>query len=326
MKLPVWTIRTPVLAGVLAAVPCLYVALAYGYLSYWHGRAWLWNTLIHENGRLTLAGSLFYFDHFLGCAPMAAVFALLLAGGCAYGGSAPAPSEERARRIGVALLGAAAVFFIASFAASVQLAGWERTLDYLFQRIERDGVLSKGGNWNQLQLSNVPIALGILSVALALTPGRAGERLAAFATIGLAVVFSAGLTAWSWPGWQAFGNPRWLAHSLRELATYPLTGVPLAILAVVLVEYALTGAPHWRIRPRAPSLALLTLAAALAAFELAVLGETNVLAIAQRPAFAPQGLSLAYLLASHVFEHFLDFAFFATLASGVYALLRARSA
>ncbi len=325
MMLPERTVRTSALVRSLVAVPCLYVALSYAYLANWHGTWWLWDTVVHENGRLTLAGSMYYFDHFLGCAPMATVFALILAGGCALaGGGGPLPAPERARRFGSALLLAAAVFFVVGFLASVHFAGWERTFDYLWQRIERDGVLSKGGNWNQLQLSNAPIALGMLGIALTLGPGRPGSRPAALAVLGLATAISAALTASVWPGWEAFRNPRWLAHSLRELATYPLTGVPLATAAIVLAEYWLSGAARWRIRPRAPAAALLGVAGALAALELAMLGGTDVLALAQRPSFAPQGLPVAYLLASHVFEHFLDFAFFAILASGVYALLRAR--
>lgn len=257
---------------------------------------------------------------------MAAFFALVLGAGCAMGVAGGLPAPERARRYAVSLLLAAAAFLAASFFASWQLAGWERTIDYLCQRIERDGALSTGGNWNQLQLSNVPIGLGILGVALLLAPERGRTNPAACAALGLAAALSATLTALTWPGWEAFANPRWLAHSLRELATYPLTGVPIALAAVVLVEQALTASPRWLIRLRAAPLALLAVAAAIALAELAMLGGADVRALAQRPAFAPNGLAIAYLLASHVFEHFLDFAFFAILAAGVYALFRGRGA
>lgn len=143
-------------------------------------------------------------------------------------------------------------------------------------------------------------------------------------SIGLGLALSALLTISSWPGLGAFSNPRWLAHSLREMATYPLTGVPAAFAAVVLVEASLTGRSKWDIRFRWPSLALLALAGAVALLELAMLGDVDPLALAQRPSFAPQGLSIAYLLASHVFEHFLDFGWFAVLSAGLYALLRAQ--
>jgi hypothetical protein len=217
--------------------------------------------VIHENGRLALLGSLFYFDHFLGCAPMVVFFALLLAGGGAYGSACPSLSAaRRARRNGFVLLSAAAAL------------------------------------------------------------------LAAAGAIALAAALSAALTLWSRPGLEAFRNPRWLAHSLRELATVPLTGVPVAIAAIVLLESALTGRSEWKIRLRWPPVVLLALAGAMALLELAMLGETDPLALAQRPRFAPEGLSIAYLLASHVFEHFLDFVWLSILSAGLYALLRARRA
>jgi hypothetical protein len=283
--------------------------------------------VIHENGRLTLLGSLFYFDHFLGCAPMAVFFALLLAGGGAYGCACSSLSAaRRARRYGFVLLSAAAAFLVAAFLASWQIAGRERTLDYLLQRIERDGVVSRGGNWNQLQLSNLPIGLSILAVARILSPCRGVANRAAAGAIALAAALSATLTLWSWPGLEAFRNPRWLAHSLRELATYPLTGVPAAIAAIVLLESAFTGRSEWKIRLRWPPVVLLALAGAMTLLELAMLGDTDPLALAQRPRFAPEGLSIAYLLASHVFEHVLDFVWLSILSAGLYALLRARRA
>ena len=48
--------------------------------------------------------------------------------------------------------------------------------------------------------------------------------------------------------------------------------------------------------------------------------RADVLGMAQRPAFAPHGLSVPYLIAAHVFEHLLDFLLLALLAGGLYAL------
>ncbi|MCW5979283.1 MAG: hypothetical protein KIT09_14505 [Bryobacteraceae bacterium] len=320
------TFSVSVLLRVLVGVPGLCFLISYCYLAIWHGRLWLWDAVVHENGRLTLGGSLFYFDHFLGCSPMAAMFALCVAGGCTLGGAGRAVTQpQRARGVAAVLLIGVLVFLVATFVASVHVAGWERTQDYLYQRVERDGVISKGGNWNQLQLSNVPIALGILSVCVALTTASGPARAAGgLLPIGLAAAMSAALTGWSWNGWEAFLNPRWLAHSIRELATYPLTGVPLAVAGVVVIEYAVSGARRWTVRVGTPSAVLLGVAVAMVAGQFIMLRQTDVLAIAQRPSFAPLGLSLAYLLASHVFEHFLDFVFLGVFAGGVYALLRAR--
>src|SRR5262245_45691918 len=101
---------------------------------------------------------MFYFDHFLACVPMITMFALCAAGGFALTGRAPENVKpSRAAYLAIALLVGGVVVILFALVASVHTVGWQRTIDYALQRIERDGVMSKGGNWNQLQVSNIPI-------------------------------------------------------------------------------------------------------------------------------------------------------------------------
>lgn len=331
-----WSLRVSLrrLIGLLLALPLLYGLTAYVYLAVWHGKPWLLTTLIHENGRLTLAESLLYYDHFLACVPMIFFFTLCAAGGFALGapplaGVIPA----RARSVALNVLLPIPLFLGIIFAASVLKAGMQRTLDYSLQWIERDGVLSPGGSWNQLQLSNLPIALGTIAAAFAL--GRSwsaahdqsarGMTRAGLAFVIGAFTFAGGLSLLWWPGGEAFLNPRWLAHSIREQATYPLTAIPIALASILAAHAYLARRPTRSavVHLRLPllSLVLLGLGIAVLVGQLLVLRRTDVLAIAQKPAFAPEGLSVGYLLASHVFEHFLDFVFIVPLSVGLYALL-----
>src|SRR5438132_1607119 len=55
------TVRASHVVLLLLSLPLLYFVLAYLYLAHWHESGWLFNTLMHENGRLTLLGSIFYF-------------------------------------------------------------------------------------------------------------------------------------------------------------------------------------------------------------------------------------------------------------------------
>ena len=322
------TLNLSTLLAILLSLPALYFVLSYAYLVCWHRRLFLWNTVIHENGRLTLAGSLFYFDHFLGCVPMISFFALSAAGGFALSGSLPGGANaDRAKVAAVVLLLAAALFLAATLAASVAGVGWQRTADYAFQRIERDGVISKGGNWNQFQVSNIPMFLGTIGLGSAVAvsgPALATPSGFAIAVIclGLALLLSIGLSAANWCGWRAFANPRWLAHSIREVATYPLTGIPIALAAVALTESYLSGVAGYVVTIRPMSLLLIGSGVAMVLVQLLLLRRVSISSIAQRPAFAPQGLSIPYLLASHVFEHFLDFLFISLLAGGMYSLMR----
>ncbi|MCS6953504.1 MAG: hypothetical protein RMK57_15345 [Bryobacterales bacterium] len=280
---------------------------------------------------MTLLGSLFYFDHFLGCAPSVVFLSLCLAGACAWNTAGYQVAEaSRARRIGLGLLAAASILVLISFVAAIHLAGWQRTVDYLFQSIERDGVSSKGGTWNLLQLSNIPMALAVIGIVTSFVghgvPAGAREtrsqRNLGLLLLAAAALLSAAMTWWSWPGAAAFGNPRWLAHSLRELATYPLTAVPIAAAAVLGTERWAAGIGHVRLKLSPPSVLLIAISLTMALTQWLLVARVDVLALAQRPPFAPHGLPIGYLLASHVFEHFLDFLFFAMLSGGLYAAIR----
>jgi hypothetical protein len=323
-------VHSPALVAVLLSLPSAYMMAAYSYLAWWHHRSWLLDTVVHENGRLTLLGSMLYFDHFVGCVPMAIVFALCAAGGVALTARVPADiADGRAGLAAAVLLGAALALVAAAFMASVGAAGWQRTIDYALQRIERDGVTSRGGTWNQLQLSNIPIALGAIGAGSALkVVESAGVPLfpGGWACLLVAGAILVGMSLATRFRWASFRNPRWLAHSMREVATFPLTGIPMALASVVLVERALSGPRAWAVHPGWPSLILLAGSAAIVAVELALVRGVDVLALAQRPAYASEQLSIPYLLAAHVFEHTLDFALIALASGGFYALVRSLTA
>jgi hypothetical protein len=315
----------------LLVAPILYFSVSYFYLAYWHNKYFLFNMLTHENGRLTLLNSLFYFDHFIACVPMITVFALCTAGGFALSIRIPSGAHTvRTTFMPIILLGSSVLLVLAAFVASIYTAGWQGTINYALQRIERDGIISPGGNWNQLQLSNIPISLGTIGISSTLVmwarapsfQRKSSLIVGGVICLSVAAMLLVGISVLNWPGWQSFLNPRWLAHSIREVATYPLTGIPIALVSVVLVEHYLSGLDTWTVKLRWPSLILIIIAIGLIVGELILLRNMDVLAIAQRPSFAPNGLSIPYLLCSHVFEHFLDFILISPLTGGIYALVR----
>lgn len=160
---------------------------------------------------------------------MITVFALCTAGGFALTGQVPVLGEPaRAGRVAAVLLGTAALMVIVAFLASVETAGWERTIDYALQRIERDGVLSKGGNWNQLQLSNIPVALGTVGLSCAIVRSRtepasrdAGLVSGGKLYLGVAFALMTAISAMTFTEWQAFLNPRWMRIAYERLRRIP---------------------------------------------------------------------------------------------------------
>jgi hypothetical protein len=110
----------------------------------------------------------------------------------------------------------------------------------------------------------------------------------------------------------AWTEPRYLAHSVRELVTFPLTYYPLPLAVLLAREPAAHGGvtPATRVAWLMAGL-LLIFAAGFGYQVIAALGH-DIGALAQRPDFAVGGrLGIPYLLASHAFEHLLDSIFFA---------------
>jgi hypothetical protein len=264
---------------------------------------------------------------------MIAMFAFCTAGGFAMAQRSLGPADgKRTRSFAILLLAGVVLFIVTAFALAVETVGWQRTEDYALQRIERDGVMSKGGDWNQLQESNIPIALGTVaisgSILICAGLGKFSRpcdmRMGGLILLVFAVMISVGITAFNWCGWSAFLNPRWMAHGIREMATYPVTGIPIALAAVLLVESYVSGETKLEVNLSSTRLIVLGAGIAIALAQLLYLRKVNILAVAQHPAFAPDGLSVSYLLCSHVFEHFLDFVIIGPLAGGLYALVRLR--
>src|ERR1017187_5052701 len=187
-------------AAMLFAVPVVYFIASYYYLARWHRKCWLFNIVVHENGRLTLLGSLFYFDHFVSHIPMIATFALCAAGGIALTARVP--------------------FALGTVGAGIAI----------------QCALVDSSHANDVSL----LIGGILLIAAA-------------------VAIMVSMSLMTWQSWAALRNPRWLAHSMREVATFPLTGVPIALGAVGLVQNALGESATWSVRFGALSLILIGL-------------------------------------------------------------------
>ncbi len=311
----------------LGLLPALVLLASYLELVRYHGSWWLWDTVVHESGTLTLLETTLYASHFLGHVPVHAVLALLLAGSFAMisGGQRPAPT---ASAIG-ALAAGLATLLAGSVALSIAWFGGEDTLAYVLQQRQRAGSFEAGGSWalhlpsTQLQLALIPLAAASAAWFFAgrLRPGWAGGGLVTAAVAGILGV------TWLVDGpallVEVWSDPRYLAHSVREIATFPVLYYPVP-LAVWL-------ATARRRRPRElPARGVMGVLGVLAllfaagfGFQVWVSLAVGVDSMSQRPAFAGgEPLGVPYLLASHSFEHVLDAAFFAVTALLADALRR----
>jgi hypothetical protein len=158
-----------------------------------------------------------------------------------------------------------------------------------------------------------------------LRPSRQGARLV-LAAAALTVIFTgffnsdplgAVVTAWT--------NPRYLAHSVRELATFPLTYFPLPLSLLALGSPAIAPAQRESRRLFAWMAILLCIAAAAFAYQCYIPLTAGIGELAQKPPFAKTGtLSVPYLLTSHYFEHVLDTIYFTILTLLLWSMATCR--
>lgn len=305
---------------ILLYVPAAVYAASYAYLAVYHGRLNLFPVVIHEGGTFTLWETALYASHFLGHIPVHIVAALLLLGAHWSFSGPPARVPRRSlspRRPGLWLF----VFLSCSVMLSLYHFGAEDTMAYVLQQKQGVDNYVPGGSWN-LHL---------------------GSTVMLFMMIPLYVLFVRVLfrrpVEWSCSGWTwagaalllmlvstalangelvrpfvvAWTDPRYLAHSVRELATFPLICFPLPLYFLLRDEGQSADPPDLKAQdvPLRFLAALLLVFAVALAYQVLIPLQAGIGDLAQKPGFAKGGtLPILYLLASHYFEHFLDTVFF----------------
>lgn len=301
----------------LLAVPVTTYLLSYIYLAFYHGKVWLWNTVVHESGSLTLFQTAFYASHFLGHVPALTFIAVLFCGWFKVLSNAAVGSRFSWR-----WLVYSALFVLVCMLYSFWQFGTEDTLSYLLlqrqsvERLELGGsfllhlpstltlallipfflvsshwFFQHGVNWNSRHLRSIAIASG--------------------AVLFLAWIVSDSLAAVI----HALSDPRYLAHSVRELATFPLTFFPIPLAFWLLNEKPVVKATGRNVILPLSLLALF--AVPLLAAQVRIPLTVGIGELAQKPAFADGELSVSYLLSSHYFEHVLDTLYFTAICFAI---------
>lgn len=312
--------------NILLFIPVCTYLFSYIYLAWYHSRFNLLTTVVHESGKFTLTEDILYASHFLGHIPVHTMLAFLFTGFCLSltGDVRPFVFSKPHRRRVQASLG---LFLALSLAGSIVFFGFDDTAAFILQQKQSEQRSGGGGSWN-LHLPSSMLLFCFIPVYLAVIFRLAGRRLELSGKGILQVVIGSALFllmtllvngSFS-PIGQIWQSPRYLAHSIRELATFPLTYFPLP-LYFILAEGGETY--HPAIQPKRSLVLLLIILAALffagTTYQAFVSLNAGLSSLAQKPAFAKEGmLSIPYLLASHYFEHFLDTIFFSLLVLLLY--------
>jgi len=304
----------------LLIVPGSVYAVSYLYLAVYHHDAFLFDNVIHEGGTHTLLESIFYFSHFLGHVPVVTVLALLFTGTWLCLTRTDDERKERTAPLWITIVALLAVSFVLSLA----VFGQEDTFSFITQQKQAVEIYRPGGSWN-LHLPSTVSLFFFIPVFLFMTnllfgagnaPNSSGRRywLSGFALFVLVTILcnlgdlSAPFTLWA--------DPRYLAHGVRELLTFPLTYFPIPLYFFYRNRTA-GGKAGKKLILLISGLGMVFLAVFL--YQCILPLSAGIGDLAQKPAFAEGGrLSIAYLLASHYFEHVLDSVYFTLLCLLLY--------
>lgn len=304
----------------LLFVPVATYFFSYLYLAFYHQRLWLLNTVIHEGGIYTLLQTIFYASHFLGHVPSLTVIAILFAGSllCLQ----PALPQPRIQtRV---LVSAIAILLALSAVISWRYFGAEDTIAYVTQHRQGVGNDVLGGSWNLHLPSTITLIVGLplyIVLLFRMMDLPAAPSFSRKGYVGLAGILILLFTALSNRGSLAplgwiWLDPRYLAHSVRELATFSLIFFPLPLyFALECANLASScDKPIWNRSAKIIIASIAVVCVVMVAYQTAVPLQSGIGSLAQRPAFTKgPSLGLPYLLAAHFFEHVLDSIYFTLL-------------
>lgn len=312
----------------LLFIPLLAYILSYAYLAHYHRELLILNTVVHEGGTYSLIEDMFYASHFLGHVPVHTLLAFLFIGSylCLTPPSMESSIPQKMRFIILSLV----LFLIVTFLFSLAYFGPEDTFAYVGQQKQSVVRYEQGGSWN-LHIPSTMLQFFLIPVYVYCVKSFMGSRVCANAS-GLTYVFFAALIFTIYTVFLngnllhavhlVWTDPRYLAHSVRELLTFPIIYYPIPLYFIIIGE---KGPNDWKEIAENTSVeyviaSFFLIFIAGLAYQCWIPLTHGIAELAQKPSFAKQGkLGIPYLLAAHYFEHFLDTIYFTLFGLMIYA-------
>ncbi len=310
----------------LISAPLLTYAASYLYLVFYHGKAILFDEVVHEGGTYSLLQSTFYASHFLGHIPVHVVLAFFFTG-CYLCLSSNYLARWPKGKMQI-LSAAFVLFLIVSAVLSVTFFGFEDTLSFVAQKKQAVGIYREGGAWN-LHLPSTILLFALIPVYIYFIKRICGRSVQS----SMSGVFYIAVSCFLFISFTLLSNrhniletlcpiltdARYLAHGVRELLTFPVTYFPIPLYFFLRgeKESGIYSSMNKKLILSIACLSLIFIAGFF--YEASIPLSKGIGNLAQKPAFAKGGkLGIPYLLAAHYFEHFLDTIFFTLLCLLLY--------
>ncbi|MFC1667482.1 hypothetical protein ACFL0P_06465 [Candidatus Omnitrophota bacterium] len=306
----------------LIFLPLVTYIISYFYLAYYHGNFFIFNTIVHEGGKYTLLQTMFYASHFLGHIPVCTVLAFFFVGIylCLTKTDLELSFSKKIWSIAILLI----LLLVFSAYVSLHVFGYEDTVSFIGQKKQSVVRYEEGGNW-KLSLPSTIMLFFLIPVYIYIIR-KIFNRNIEFNSRGVFYIFLALALFFLYTFLfnrnisdaflEVWKDPRYLAHSVREALTFPLTYFPILMYFILNNEKKDSGSRRDKQHRNFKYLIVfLGLIFTLGLFYQSYIPLTKGIgSLAQKPGFAKGGkLGISYLLASHYFEHFLDTIYFALL-------------
>jgi hypothetical protein len=212
-------------------------------MSLFYEKLWLFNTVVHENGKYTLLEVILYFRHFLWEVPIKGVYSLFIVGTFFYYGKPlvridkPQAPNVTARQVLLSGVLAFGVVLLSVFMSASDI-GLKDTVMGLFQyRTHELRPLEFGSHWRNHFLSNIVFfstsAFCVLVYRMVNNGGQWVRRKFSNLLPVSAVIFVV-LTLFFGMTMDPFENPSYLGHQLREVFGSDLSITMLLCMAVLI--------------------------------------------------------------------------------------------
>ncbi len=314
-------------------IPLLTWVVSYAQMALKYHDIWLFNNVVHENGVLTLTGTILYFNHFMRELPIEAMWAVFGVGVfLALGPCRSRSIAEDQRRQWVAILAIVlAAYTILTIAGSIQAVTLKGTVLELAQARNRDEMeWSRGPHWRNHLLSNIASFGWFVFLVWAYRFFWEGRRYTASRTgrnliLGSLVFYVLASLAFGFNS-DPFVNPQYLGHQFREILGNKIPLSSLILLGTLIYWERKTQSSEMNQRESLLkrnlgwswglwSLVILVIPTLYLAIAILASGHVGT-GIAK--ASGGRDWSVIDLFAFHYYEHILDHIFVMVLASVIY--------
>ncbi|NIM96451.1 MAG: hypothetical protein GTO18_22350 [Anaerolineales bacterium] len=273
---------------IVLGIPLAVWICSYLYLSRYYKKWNLMNVKVHETGNYTLLQTIFYFNHFLREIVIDTLYVLCIFWVCTV---VLLDNSLMARGDHFSIFLFAFVgFMLIVVVGSINKVGLRATLYDFLQFRELDTVVSFGSHWQMHFLSTLTMLLLIIIPATFFEIQSWTLILFVFMMFGLlSVVFRTGV--------RAVSDPRWVLHGGREIVTYIL------IAALPFLAPLATQVDIGQIQSTFLTVFLGSVLFVIFGYFLLVFAKSDIRGLAQGD------FNSAYLIASHFFEHVLDYVY-----------------